>query len=115
MYIYRERIGYCTDVSAVMRSVKTVRMCEAFLRERGALASHGERLNMVAGRIYQNCLDTLRFAANLDRGMMEEAARCWGAQILIDFMDRLGVFRVGTDDRNGLLVKLANAVLHGRH
>ena len=110
LYIYREGVGIAKNVELVLRSVKFLPALADFLRRQNALETHKKMLNLVAWRLRENAVSTLLATRKLEPAMFKEAVRCWGAQILYDFIVRLGVFNVETKDRNYILPRLINTL-----
>jgi|GEM_PF-2369801 len=110
LYIYREGVGIAQNLPLVLRSAEFLPALADFLRRQNALEKHKRLLAMVGWRMRENCVATLLAARKLEPAMMKEAARIWGAPILYDFIARLGVFNVETQDRNYILPRLVNAL-----
>ncbi len=110
LYIYREGVGIAKNVQLVLRSVEFLPALANFLRRHNALEKHKTLLNMVGWRLRENCVSTLLATRKLEPTMLKEAAKYWGAQILYEFIVRLGVFNVETTDRNYILPRLANTL-----
>ena len=111
LYTYREYIGIGAGVVSTLHSVNLLPAFEDFLRRQNALEQSRNILAMIRNRLYNSGVGILLRTRKLEPAMFEEAVRCWGAQILYDFIVRLGVFNVETDDRNYILPRLADTVM----
>ena len=109
--IYRRGVGINQNVLLTLRSVRLLPVFKEFPTARNALAENDFLLKCVAARLYDCSLSILLKTEKLIQEMLEEAVRCWGPKILIDFIGRLGVFKVRTRQRDQIILRLAKAVL----
>ena len=110
LYTYREYIGIGSGVISTLRSVNLLPAFEDFLRRQNALGNP-ILLDTLRKRLYESGVGILMRTPRLEPAMFEEALKCWGPQILFDFIVRLGVFNVETTDRNYILPRLVNTVM----
>lgn len=111
LYIYRRGIGINRNVLLTLRSVRLLPAFEEFLTARNALAENEYLLKYVAERLYDCSLSILLKTEKLAPEMFKEAARCWGAQILLDFIANIGVFNVRVKDWRQIMTRLVRTVL----
>jgi len=114
LYIYHPKTGYTADIAKVMHGANTVVECREFLSSENALDRYGRLIEHLANRIYTTCLQALMTTPRLDRGILEEAVRCWGAGLLVDVIEQTGFFAVETQDRLHLLPRLLQVALQNQ-
>jgi len=110
LYVYREYIGMSAGATSTLRSVRLLPALEDFLRRQNALAANSAIMQTVSRRLYDCGIGILMRIREIDSAVLEEAADCWGRNILLDFIAQLGVFNVRVDDRRMIIPRLAQAV-----